>query len=282
MRIRFVFEKAAIVCVACFLGFVVRTNQVQAGVSNFRLFKEAYYTQTGPGAVDLAFWAMDANIQALPDDAANIVFTPPAPGVVLSDAVVDEFWEVFFSFPTRAALDSAYPDGTYLYEISGGSVGTQVATLTMPENFFPVDIPLFSADSFLALNSARPGSPVTLEWNSFVPDVRSLNARVRLGLHDHTSGDFPIFEGNLPTTTTSFEIPANTLKRGHEYEVFLIFSNAIRTPNDGFGNGTSLVDANRSVAFTFTAVPEPSSLALLGMGIAGLARRAVCRRRRRS
>ena len=72
--------------------------------------------------------------------------------------------------------------------------------------------------------------------------------------------DFPIFEGNLSPTTTEFLIPRGTLVPGHEYELLLIFSNANRGPSGGFGTATSLVDANRSVAFEFAAVPEPSSV----------------------
>lgn len=267
---------AGMMAIAVGMGF---GGSAEAQVTNFRLFKEAYHSQSGPSTVQLDFWAMDANILASADYATDILLTPPAPGVPLSDSVVDGFWEVFLDFPTRAALDTAYPDGTYSYEISGGTGGSQSATLTMPDDFFPSVVPQLTEATFNGMGGADPTLPFTVEWNSFLPDVRAANARVRFGLIDLTANDFPIFAGNLPPTTTEYLLPANTLIPGHDYELLLIFSNAITTANAGFGTATSLVDANRSVALYFTAVPEPSSCALLLISLGGFLQ---LRRRRNS
>ncbi len=246
-------------------------GEAAAQVTNYRLFKEAYYSQTGADTVSLDFWAGVANVQAGSEDATNIRLTPPAPAAAFDDAIVDGAWEFFSEFPTQAALDAAFPDGTYRYEISGGVLGTQLAELTMPAGFLPDEVPQFDAATYSALTTSDGSSPVSLAWNDFSPHPLAANARVRLFLHDLTSNDFMTLGSNLAPNTSSYGLVAGTLTAGHAYDLILIFSNAIRTANAGFGSANSLVDANRSVNLRFTVVPEPGTALLMGLGLGGLA-----------
>lgn len=254
------------------LGWMI-SAPASAQVTDYRLFKEAYYSQSGPGTPTLDFWAMDANIQASSDYATDIRLTLPSPGAPIDDVVADGAWEIFEFFSTQAELDAAYPDGSYTYAISGGVGGAQTAQLTMPTGFLPDVVPQIDDSTWSTLATTDGSTPISIGWNAFAPHPLAANARVRLFLHDLTSDDFVTLGNSLAPDTSSYELVAGTLTAGHAYELILIFSNAIRTENAGFGTATSLVDANRSVTARFSVVPEPGTAMLLGLGLLGLAAR---------
>ena len=238
-------------------GYIARpVDAAGPAVTDYRLFKEANYSQAGPDSVELLHWAMDANIQGPSGEATAVRVDYPAG--TLEGAVENGSWEVYEEYADRESLDAAFPDGPYLYTISGGLAGTQAARLTMPEDFFPPSPPQFSSATFEGLSGANPQEPFVLEWIPFIPDSRATNARVRLFMLDLTTVDYLVTEGNLPPQTQSFTLEPGTLAPGHDYEILLIFSNAIQTSEAGFCGARSLADATRSVRLHFTAV-APSS-----------------------
>jgi hypothetical protein len=85
----------------------------------------------------------------------------------------------------------------------------------------------------------------------------------------------PVFTATAPLGISSASVNAATTMAGFDVSRISYTGNEIRIDWNGlsYGNGTAVV-----VDFTFVAVPEPATLALLGFGLLTMA--AVARRRR--
>ena len=122
-------------------------------------------------------------------------------------------------FPTQAALDAAYPPGTYTFGLYAKDDGLQFPALSLPSAAYP-NPPQIS--NFAAAQAINPLSPFTLQWNP-IPGATTNDFLWVFAID--TSGN-RVFSTPEPATShlaalngtvTSVVIPTNTFQPGHAY-----------------------------------------------------------------
>jgi hypothetical protein len=264
-----------------FAAFVViaMTNcssSVQAAVFSYGLSKVEDYQQTSntqPATPTSLSGLLNVDFANATDlTAAHVTAASPLSPMTLSAAPGE--YEFLQSSPTLTALDTNFPASTvYQYSISGGTLGAKSASLTSPAtDLFPSPVPFFNGSEFSQLQGMNSALPFDFTWNGFTPPVGVNSASILFSI-TNVSGDPGSSWSNSGTNTfTSDVLPGNSLLPGATYDVALTYVASIFTPNAGFGTAESDIGFFRrtDIVFTTARVPEPSSLALLLAGGAGL------------
>jgi hypothetical protein len=260
-------------------GLLILADPASAGIALGTLFFNRTYQQTAPAlaAEQNSFFAAGIDENAL-DDFAGGTFTDPGGTVyALSQNNDPAFpsWRYQTALLGLDQVDTLFPDGSYTLELTGPA-----AQVIVRKNgtFYSPEVPLFAASTYNALTSApiAVSNPFTVRFNSFTTPADEALGFVTL--YDYTLGSFVFDEGFLNPSTTSVDLPANTIVVGHNYSLELIFSSRQTGVDDVNGLPTLIgFDRRTTLAFTALAVPTPST-ALLGLtGLALLVLRSARR-----
>jgi hypothetical protein len=235
-----------------------------AQVDNYVLFKSIYNQQTSPSAFSTYLTAFDVRLfEAAAGDATTATLTYPGTGspedIPISTYSTSTF-DANSTLSTQAAMDAAFPVGTYTANWTAGTFGPGSASIDYTEDAYADDTPLFDPSTFADLGSENAGQPITLDWNSFVTGSVADSSFVFLNIYN-AGTDATVFSDTfLPATTTSLTIPADTLQPGTDYLASLDFSNRISGSSNGIPT-TFGFDRVTEAALDTTA-PEPGSLPL--------------------
>jgi hypothetical protein len=249
------------------VAILAGTSPSNAQLNDAGTFKNLLYNQTGSSTV--AFGFAFFNAEALftnAGDYSSAMVTYPGPGSPDTLTLVSptEFSEGP-SFATQAAMDAAYPFGTYLISLGAGVQPATSVTLDYNLDAYTSDLPQLTAASFNSLHGLSTGlSSLTLNFNSFTP---SPDAQFGLTY-------FTIFGSNqgcaaLVNTSTSCTIDPQDLTPGTTYSWELDFSDRIQQTQGGVLTYTNF-DVRTDGTFTTAVVPEPSTWAMLLTGFACL------------
>jgi hypothetical protein len=166
-------------------------------------------------------------------------------------------------------LEATYPTGTYTFDVSGGTQPEKVVSQSYAGDAYP-NTPLVT--NFSALQGLNAADAFTVDLNGMVvspnatPDVNNIYFFIY-----NASTNAQVFSDAGPPTVTDFVIPGGTLAAGTSYYFNLVYDDRIvdTTGGDSPITLTQFYDIGTAGDFT-TAVPEPSTWAMMLVGFVGL------------
>lgn len=259
--------------VAAVLGI---SGTADAAINSLTLFWVQGFAQTNPStlATNGNFFSADLTMDNPGDfDGGSLTYPGPgSPATLSPDSPPD--LDLFFETPPfadKATLDANFPTGTYTATATNSSTSaSQSTSLNYTADAYSHSTPQLTTASFNALQQMNPSQPITVNFNSMMPDAAANEADVFFTVEDASFNK--LFDGGfLPSSTTSITIPANTLAPFTNYTFNLIFSDRINTTSQTDGVfDTQGFDLSTTGAFTTGAVPEPASIAILALAAVGI------------
>lgn len=249
--------------------------EARAQISFVDLFRSASFTQTGNGNTLSSngdfFAARLFSLNANDFSAVSLAYPGPGSPVALSMGSPTEFDFSSPLFANQAALDAAFPKGTYTFTASKGGPGTST-TASYTADDYPQSLPFLTGTDFSALQGMNPAAAFTFHFSPFVTGSNASASFLFLTVTDLTTNTLVVDDSFLSPATTSATVAANTFKAGDLYSYELIFSNrdiAGTTPPGASFPPQLGFDFRTTGAFVPVAVvPEPASLALLATAVA--------------
>jgi PEP-CTERM motif len=281
----------------CSIGLVaLGASPASAGLTDFSLYWSAEYQQTGPTTVvpfnsgTNYFFTSLADVNSAADYDVNglTVTVPTSPttqytmnGPSGSSPFIEYVYQS--SYMTQSQLNSNFPSGDYvLNAVNTGTGATAQVTMSYDGASFFSAPPALTAASYDGLAGMNASQPYDLVYSPFVPTGGNY-ARIFLNITDLSTNAVVFSDTFLNTGTTSITIPADTLLPGTAYSEELDFSTRTQTtdpsmincvgsdPSQCAGLGlTELAWDSRTIGYFTTAIPEPSTWAMMLIGFAGL------------
>jgi hypothetical protein len=255
------------------VGFL---SLAKAQVANFDIFEEDFLNQTGDSTETSSSWSFSARVFLTnPDDASSASVTAPDSTTysLTSNGASQPTYQYQQGFADQTSLQEQFPSGAYTFGISGGTLGSDSGTVTLPSNGtlpFPSAIPSFT--NFTAFQNLNASQAFTFTFAGFTNLTSGETSSNLFFTIFDASGDSVFSESFLPSTTTSILLPANELASGEDYTAALVYDNRVTEADAGFDlssggvNGTAGYDYNTSAAFSTAPAPEPSIWAMLILG----------------
>ena len=235
-----------------------------------------FLTQTGDGnSVSSSLFRLDAVLNETPPDQS---FTSAS--LTLPDGTTTHglsplnatTWVFSAPFGTLAAMDSAFPTGTYTYSTTNPAAST---TLAYAANAYP-PAPFLTGTDFSTLQGLDPSDPFTFHFSAFPTDPALTEQLIFFSVVDEATNATVANGAFLDETTSTFFLAPNTLLPNHAYVYELLYSNRIFGAANGdasFGPGLAF-ERRTSARFVtgdiVASVPEPGTLCLLLIGLAGI------------
>ena len=248
-------------------------SAVRADITFFDVFKVTTYNQTSisaPASVNGYFGALNVSTNNAADlTGATVAATSPSSPFTLTGSGLNYSYGTP-GFTSKTAFDLTLPNGTaYKFSLTGGNFNGQSATINTPANdAYASTVPYFTNSTFTTLQGFNANQAITLTFNPFTA-AAGVNAPLTFIGINRVSDGASVFGTSGDNTLSSANIAANTLQAATKYDLSIVYSDRISTPNAGFGNATGFVgyDVRTDLIFTTAAaVPEPSILTLAGVG----------------
>lgn len=249
----------------CSILVMGMTLRAEAQVGSYYIDKTAYYFQNSDnvagslGYVNVAPGVYTNNA----GDITSASVTLPGASAAVDLVQHGTSWGLAAfddTFSSLADADSAYPNGNYLFQTAGGTVGTTAMTVQL-SGAYPAE-PVFTGTSLTDLATMDPRGPITITFNGFTPDP-SLNYG-HLAINFSGPGGQQDFD--LPITATSFTFPANTFEPASTYYINLLYYND-NTSTPGYADYSSYTDS----MITTASVPEPTGVVFVVLSVGALA-----------
>lgn len=262
--------RALILAVSALL--VCGASTAQASILLLDSFMNGSYEQTGNGntlALNGYFYSADLNA-ATANSYTSASMSYPGPGspVNLPQSTTTDYHYQTSFFPSQAAMDTAFPMGTYTFTGVGGT--TDTASYQYTADDYPQSTPFLTGTEYSSLQGMNPSLPFTFNFSPYVTGSTASVSYIFFTIFDVTTSTFVVNDGFLSPTTTSETVAANTLTAGNQYEYEIDFSNRDFVPSPGATNPAQLgFDLRTDGLFTTgSSVPEPSTVSLVGLGVA--------------
>jgi hypothetical protein len=260
---------------ACFsltaaLLTAIGATPAHAQINFVDIFRTGTAMQTGNGnTLTSTGYYFSTNLNSInPGDFAGATVTYPGPSspATLSQTSPTNFLYQNGFFATTAAMDVAFPMGTYTYNTSGGTVGAATTSISYAADHYPTAQPFLTGTDYTALQGANANAPFTFHLSSFAFDPLVSEQDEFLTIFDTALNTVVYDAGFLPGSTPSVTIGANTLQPGRDYVYQVIDSNRVQLSSPGAAfNAVGGFDLSTTGEFSTApaATPEPGTLALL-------------------
>lgn len=248
----------------------------RADVTELDIFKTVGQTQTGAATFSPSTYSYDARLFfSAPGQFTTGTVVGASTGPLFSLTPSDPTTLASGAIPVanQAGLNSAFLPDTYTVMAHGGSSPTYTSTFTTPpgNNAFPTSTAGFTASTFSALQGLDASQSITLGLLPFVPASNATEADLFLSILNSSTNALVFGQAFLPASTTSILLAAGTLAPNTMYTFDIVYSDRISNNQQFVVSG---FDNRTGGTFTTAAVPEPASLAMLGLGAAALLGRA--------
>ena len=166
----------------------VGVQTILAAPGDFVIDKNLFFKQTSGSQPTIADgWQFSATVIVANRADMNAAQLTPPGGSALPVTGSSVLQTAPASFTSLANLDAAFPDGSYVFEPSGGSLSGGTASLTMPDNtFYPAEVPSLSGSSYASLQAYNPSQSLQLGCRFRTPF--SAVAAVAPGFADGSAG----------------------------------------------------------------------------------------------
>ncbi len=182
----------------------------------------------------------------------------------------DSSWNFEQRFSSLSSLDATYGTGTYSLQVDSQNDFTSFSQLQMSANAYP-NTPQLS--NFSAAQSINPTNSFTLMWDAFTGGTANDFVQVSIsaegGVDVFRSGDAPGSPSALNGTSTSIDIPANTLSPGQFYTVELMFAKITVSNTTSIPGATGVVAFAKRTKTILHTSGTPPSIQLQVIGFVG-------------
>ena len=212
---------------------VAPTNCPGSEFGNFSITKTATYLQNSAAIPGLDPFAQPAFSGSANSPTTNPIssasVTLPGGAMKTLTNVFGGFFYHYEQFPTVAALDSAYPSGTYVARVQRSSGANQTANLNLPTSARP---PVPHVSNFAEAQAINPAAPFTLRWDAFTGATAQSSLFLTIVsdtgviIYPPPAPDPCNPPPGLPVTATSVTIPANSFPPGTNHTGYLSFHTA--------------------------------------------------------
>ncbi|HEY1600687.1 MAG TPA: hypothetical protein VGG64_13850 [Pirellulales bacterium] len=256
MRLWYVLPAAALI-----LESAIGTSH--ATVTLFETFKTQFFAQSSDlGApVPTGYSFVPRLTVSDPSDVANVSVVAPKNTLNLTSndgLTYDGDQGLFLS---KAAMDFAYPNSTYTFQIAGGTLGSQSGAIDISADQYANNVPQYTGGTYSLFQNLDVFQPNLISWNGFQTTSGANTPLTFLTIFDQSGAVAFTTQGtNLLTDAL---VPADTLLPSSNYTVDLVFSNRQIDATNNFGGSSTSVAFDLRTEFSFTTnVPEPSTLTM--------------------
>ncbi len=226
-----------------------------AQIHSVQISYSAGYVQDGidPPTAELGCDSSVSLFTFTPAALSEVIVTDPNENpTTLGSLYPGSYFDTINSFTIEDALN-ARPAGPYVFEINGGTMGVQAATVVQPyaTGNFAATIPAFSPVSYETLTEDfDPGSTFVLDFTPFTPGAGATVAWTNLEIYDFAGATSPVAIQLEPGDAT-YTVGAGTLAPNAFHRALLTQHTQHRYA-DAFPGAITAVTFSRTTFFDFT------------------------------
>jgi hypothetical protein len=215
-----------------------------AQISYFDLFYFGYtrqWSDSPPGPADQYYFSSRIFCSGAGDIGAALLHDPATEFPLTMTRASDTIWSFnSIGYPTRQDLFELFPEGEYVFDIAGGTLGDQSAVIDRQGEFFSPEPPAFTDGTFTAFQGLDAAEDFVVRFTPFDMQPGANTALTYITMYTRPEFEL-VFAGVVPQPATEMVIPAGTITPGADLALYVTNSSRLTTPDAGFGGAWSVI-----------------------------------------